>query len=486
MLIVDTRGYTRFGEPEDDPDAEEVFQANATEEEQRTIAVVVCISRHPLRGEPSAARIWQHRSCDIRECSIDVWYDADAWGGEVDSYMGVSAQGIRYLGLTCRQSGVQRDADTLPVVKLLLTGPPATMADVLDTGVIKNRRAGGQFQAWIAIGDMGHVGEGNALQVVDRVAALKALDVTVACHERLTVVGSNIHIQVARRRSLETVMLVSVSHRDADTLTSQGDGVAFLPSIQTGSSGERTRPAWREAADFLRAWPDGEVPYHFTAMPEGEPLSRGVYGGRVVAALSLLRRARAMAGRTADTRAEDPLTSREFEVAWQWLQGEFAKIWEENEPEQVWQGGRERRKRTRGALRTWCRAVYGHTAVVTTLLRNGFRIGQGGADTPASGADTPASTLGRAMRAQLAAAQEFARAAAEPDLELEQRRAYREARRLSRAVQDGTTRIADLSAAQQDVLQRLRMGDLPCPPARTVSHRGIEACLARMVQDAGR
>ena len=150
-------------------------------------------------------------------------------------------------------------------------------------------------------------------------------------------------------------------------------------------------------------------------------------------------------------------------VAYQLLLEHFARIWTENSPGTAARGqhedNRQYRGRTRGAFRTWQKAVYGHANVVTALLKHGLRTGDGGADTPA----TAAAALGNAMRVQ---AETAAEEREENVARTEQATQYRDALRTRRALRFGRLTEDELTTTQAEDLQRLKSGELTAPRAR--------------------
>ena len=110
------------------------------------------------------------------------------------------------------------------------------------------------------------------------------------------------------------------------------------------------------------------------------------------------------------------------------------QIWMENLPETAGQQWEETpsdyRQRTRGAFRTWQKAVYGHANVVCFLLKYGFPTGDGGAD-------TPAKALALAMHARATSAEEQRQ---EERTSYQQEQAHWEARKLRRDVRFGRLR----------------------------------------------
>ena len=58
------------------------------------------------------------------------------------------------------------------------------------------------------------------------------MQVEVACHEKLTALGHKMQMRVARRQSIETVLLLSWFTRGADTPAELGEEAAFFPDLQ--------------------------------------------------------------------------------------------------------------------------------------------------------------------------------------------------------------------------------------------------------------
>ena len=61
---------------------------------------------------------------------------------------------------------------------------------------------------------------------------MNQMQVDVCCHEKLTTLGHKLHMSVARKQSIETVLLLSWVTRGADTPAELGQEAAFFPELQ--------------------------------------------------------------------------------------------------------------------------------------------------------------------------------------------------------------------------------------------------------------
>ena len=106
------------------------------------------------------------------------------------------------------------------------------------------------------------------------------------------------------------------------------------------------------------------------------------------------------------------------------------------------------RKRFRGALHTWAKAMYGDQAVLTNLLRYGFT---------ACCPDTPAKALGTAIHLLNDHAKQNRKD--KSDNRKTELQEY-QARKVRRALRFGKITVADLTADQKEMLRQLNAGEL--------------------------
>ena len=69
---------------------------------------------------------------------------------------------------------------------------------------------------------------------------LPRLEMQVACHGKLTALGHDVQMHVLRRWSLETVLLLGLQTRCAETPADVGEETPFMPNLR--SQGHQTAP----------------------------------------------------------------------------------------------------------------------------------------------------------------------------------------------------------------------------------------------------
>ena len=349
---------------------------------------------------------------------------------------------------------------TLPRVHVYATATPGTMDVVIREGVC----AVHPNEAWIVLGGTGHEGATGALQAVALLPAMNQMQAEVACHEKLAALGHKMQMRVARRQSIETVLLLSWFTRGADTPAELGQEAAFFPDLQPLRSadtpaelgnfhGEHMR--WTVGDDYLASFPPGEVSWQFHSMPRSLALPRTTFNARVAAALRLIMEKRLAAMRlplSPGSALMRPFTNGEFKTASAAIKDVFAAIWHNNvtgASQCAGESNKQYRGRFRGAFRAWAKALYADEAVLNELLKFGF-----------GSADTPAKALGRAMRAHNDHAKQNRKDNMENrETELQEYTA----RKTRRALRFGNMSEEALTAHQRGLLQRLQAGELRMP-----------------------
>ena len=319
-------------------------------------------------------------------------------------------------------------------------------------------------EAWIVLGGTGHEGATNVLQAVALLPAMNQMQVEVCCHEKLTALGHKLQMSVARRQSIETVLLLNWFTRGADTPAELGQEAAFFPDLQPQRGADTPAELgslhgehmhWTVGNDYLGSFPPGEVSWQYHSMPRTQALPRTTFNARVAAALRLVTEKRLAAmcpppppGST-PTRA---LTPDEFTKAFTAMKDVFTAIWHENVPgasQRARESRRDYRERIRGAFRTWAKAMYADQVVLTNLLRLGF-----------GGAVTPDISLGAAMHTYNDHAKQNRKD------KRENRKTERQeytARKIRRALRFGNISEQALTAHQRGLLRRLQAGELRMP-----------------------
>ncbi|MDA8609496.1 hypothetical protein N9L19_01115 [bacterium] len=330
------------------------------EEEQPMVAVVVIISRHPVRREPNGinkckqARL-SHAGArgavtlaETSNCERAVWFDAGVCEYVKVQMLALGQESSQHIGLKWQRS--DQVGNIRLVCRRLYALPPASIGDILQS--LWPRMLVGDIGQCVLVGDFGSRGEGNALQALDRVGSLRCIDVAVACHQRLTVATCQIQVNVYRRTSGGDVIVLEITRRaggtragDARTVeTRASEQVALLPSASKASAiaQEPDEHGWAESKDFIAAWPLGQVPWQYTDMLRGPPFTRAINGSRVAMALRMLEQARAQAlarihhSHGADMPVDVALTENKFSLIGGWLQREGIRIWEHDDPGRAW------------------------------------------------------------------------------------------------------------------------------------------------------
>ena len=79
---------------------------------------------------------------------------------------------------------------------------------------------------------------------------------------------------------------------------------------------------WLLGNEYLRTWPQGEVPWQYVDMPKGQVLSRTAFNERAVSAARLILRQREAVLRAGPQGARTRLSDDQFARAWAGAQEE--------------------------------------------------------------------------------------------------------------------------------------------------------------------